>query len=123
MRFRFGLRTLAVLVTVACIAFWAVPAAMDWYYWHRVRAIIIDTMTDLAGPAGNPSVYLGFARQNEYYLSNHELKWDSSVGAMTDLSATRRSDAVFVILPKKAGLWVNSSDEVVRLLKQASATN
>jgi hypothetical protein len=96
---------------------------MDWYYWHRVRTIVIDTMTDLAGLQREPSVFLGWAKQNEYYLSNHEIKWDASLGAMTDLSATRRNDAVFVIFPGKAGLWANSPDEVVQVLRQASATH
>jgi hypothetical protein len=123
LRYRFGLRRLFVLIALVCISLWAIPAATDWYYWRRVRAIVIDTMADLAMPSTEPSVFLGVANQSEYYLSNHEIKWDSSLGAMTDRSSNRRIDAVFVAWPGKAGIWADSPDEVVHLLRLESQTN
>jgi hypothetical protein len=117
-RFRFSLKSLAIIIAVVGIALWAVPAAMEWYYWHEVRATVVDTMEDLATRHEEPSVFLGVVKNNEYYLANHEIKWDPSQNAMVDLTDARRSDAIFVTWPRKTGQWVNSSDEVVQLLRQ-----
>ncbi len=75
-------------------------------------------MAELAVRPGEPSVFLGVAKQNEYYLANHEIQWDSALGAMTELSATRRNDAVFVTWPRKIGRWAKSPDEVVEMLRR-----
>src|SRR6476620_116388 len=111
MRFRFGLRTLALLIAMICIALWAVPVITEWYYWHKLREIVADNMADLATRPGEPSVFLGVVRDSEYYLSNHEIKWDPAVNAMFDLVSNRRNDAVFVTLPRKPGRWASTPDE------------
>jgi hypothetical protein len=116
-RIRFSLRSLAILIAAVCIALWAIPSAIDWYYWHQVRATIVDAMADLATRYKEPSVFLGVAKNNEYYLANHEIKWDPAQNAMIDLTDVRHNDAVFVTWPRKVGQWANSPNEVVDLLK------
>ncbi len=117
MRFRFSLRSLTVLVAAVCFALWAIPRAMDWYYWHEVRVTIVDAMTDLATRHKEPSVFLGAVKGNEYYLANHEIKWDASQNAMVDSIDVHRNDAVFVTWPRRTGRWVSSLNEVMELIK------
>ena len=122
MKIRFGLRSLALLIAVVCVALWAVPVAMDWYYWHKLREIIANNMDDLAKP-GEPSIFLGVVKDSEYYLSNHEIRWDPAANAMTELVSNRRNDAVFVTFPRKAGRWASTPDEVIQMLKGESSPN
>jgi hypothetical protein len=122
MRFRFGLRTLAALVTVACIALWAVPAAKRWTEWRLIRASVTDTMSRIAASPGKPAIYAGFAIKDHYCLANVEVKWDVLTDSGTQLSFTPRSDAVFVEVPDKVHSWAQSPDEVIQLLRQAEAT-
>lgn len=112
------MRTLLVLVALVCVAFWAIPAALDWAKWQYLEVSITQNMADIAASTGAPSVYLGVVRKNEFYLSNHEITWDASRRAMIDQLTRRRRDAVFVILPGSPGAWVNTPDEVIQFLKR-----
>jgi hypothetical protein len=122
MRFRFGLRTLLALVTLTCIAFWAVPAAKKWAEWRLIRASVADTMSNIAASPKKPAVYAGFSIKDQYCLANVEVKWDVLTDSGTLLSFTPRRDAVFVEVPDKVHCWAHSLDEVIRLLRQAEAT-
>jgi hypothetical protein len=122
MRVRFGLRTLAALVTAVCIALWAVPAVKKWAEWRLIRASVTDTMSKIAASPEKPAVYSGWAIKNHYCLANVEVKWDVSTDSGTQLSFTPRSDAVFVEVPHKVHDWVHSADEVIELLRRAEAT-
>jgi hypothetical protein len=123
MRIRFGLRTLAALITLACIALWAVPAAKEWAEWRLIRASVTDTMSKIAASPGKPAVYAGVAKKEQYCLANVEVKWDVLTDSGTQLSFTPRSDAVFLEVPDKVHSWAHSPDEVIQLLRQAEATN
>jgi hypothetical protein len=121
MRFRFSLRTLVALVTVVCIALWAVPVAMEWAEWRLIRASVTDTMSRIAASPEKPAVYNGFAKSDQYCLANVEVKWDLVTDSGTQLSFTPRSDAVFVEIPDKVHTWAHSPNEVMQLLRQAEA--
>ena len=127
MKLRFGRRKIVTVVAMVAIAMCAAPAALNWCYWRGVQWVVSNTMADLAVTAestvqpAEPSVFAGFISQNEYYLSNHEIKWDASLNGMTESNPNRRRDAVFVSFPSKAGSWANSSDEIVQLLKRESS--
>jgi hypothetical protein len=116
-RIRFSLRSLTIIVAIVCVAFWAIPTVINWYYWHQIRATVIEAMADLAIRHIEPSVFLGVAKNKEYYLANHEIKWEPSRNAMVDLTDVRRADAVFVTWPRKVGQWASSPKDVVDLLK------
>jgi hypothetical protein len=118
MRFRFGLRSLAVIVAAICIALWAVPATWDWCKWQLLRAVVVDTISQIAASPDKPAVYYGVAWHSEYCLANVEVKWDTSTGTAIPLSSTPRSGAIFVDMPGKVHTWANSSNEVMRLLRQ-----
>jgi hypothetical protein len=118
MKFRFGLRTFAILIAVICIALWAVPAAMEWYKWRLIRAVVIDTMNQIAATPDKTVVYTGVAWHSRYCLANVEIKWDRLTDSGTLLSSSPRSDAVFVEIPGKVHTWAHSPDEVMQLLRQ-----
>jgi hypothetical protein len=118
MRFRFGLRSFAIFVATICIALWAVPAAFEWYKWRLVRAVVIDTMNQIAASPGKPAVYTGVAWNSQYCLANVEIKWDSLTDSGKQLSSTPRTDAVFVEIPGKVHTWAHSPNEVMQLLRQ-----
>jgi hypothetical protein len=118
MRFRIGMRSLLLLMAAACVALWAIPAAMDWYHWRTVRAWVSDCVADLASSQSEPKIILGVVEQSEYCLSNLEVKWDSTTGSPMPVSFTPRRDAVYVEMPDKTGKWVSSTSEVVRFLRQ-----
>jgi hypothetical protein len=117
-KFRFGLRSLAVLVTTVCIALWAVPAGLEWYKWRLIRAVVIDTMDQIAASPGKPAMYMGVAWHSQYCLANVEVKWDSISQSGTLVSTTPRNDAVFVEMPGKVHTWAHSPDEVMELLRE-----
>jgi hypothetical protein len=118
-RFRFGLRTLAVLVALVCIALWAVPAAMEWYKWRHVRAVVTDTMNEIAASPGKFDCYKGFVWHTPYYvLANVEIKWDPLTDSGTQMTSIPRSDAIFVEMPGKVHTWAQSPSEVVQLIRQ-----
>jgi hypothetical protein len=109
---------MVLVVTLVCIALWAVPAATEWIKWRMIRAVVIDTMTDIAASPGKPAIYYGVAWHSEYCLANVEVQWDPLSGSGTQTSSTPRSDAVFVEMPGKVHAWAHSPDEVVQLLRQ-----
>jgi hypothetical protein len=123
MRFRFGLRTLAALVTVTCIVLWAVPVVKEWAEWRWIRASVTDTMSKISASSGKPAVYTGIAIKDQYCLANIEVKWDALTDSGTQISSTPRSDAVFVEVPNTVHRWAHSPDEVIQLLRRADATN
>jgi hypothetical protein len=118
MRFRFGLRSLAVLVTTVCIALWAVPAAIEWYEWRLIRAVVVDTMAQVAASPHKPTMYTGFARHSQYCLANVEVEWNSLSSSGALITEKPRSDAIFVEMPGKVRAWVHSPDEAMRLLRE-----
>jgi hypothetical protein len=101
-----------------CIALWAVPTAMEWYKWRRIRSVVIDTMNEIAASPDKPAVYTGVAWHSTYCLANVEIKWDPLTDSGIQISSTPRSDAVFVELPDKVHTWANSPNEVMQLLRQ-----
>jgi hypothetical protein len=117
MRIRFGLRTLLLFVTLVCIALWAVPVAIEWCKWRLVRAVVVDTMADIAASPGKPAVYMGVAWRRTYCLANVEVQWDPLTNSGNLVSFAPRSDAVFVEVPGKVHTWVHSADEVMQLLR------
>jgi hypothetical protein len=117
MRFRFSLRSLVALLTVACIALWAIPATVDWYQWRHVRSSVTETMADLAALHDNLQIHM-LGKLQPFCLSDHDIEWKSTSEPPINRSFTARTDAVFVVSPGKQGKWANSSHEVVRLLKQ-----
>ena len=118
MRFRFGLRTLAVLVATVCIALWAVPVALEWCKWRLVRGVVIDTMNDIAASPGKPAVYMGVAWHSTYVLANVEIDWNLSTNSGNPITSNPRSDAIFVEMPGKVHRWAQSPNEVMQLIRQ-----
>jgi hypothetical protein len=87
-----------------------------------IRASVISTMSAIAASPGKPAVYLGVAKQNQYCLANVEVKWNLLTDSGAQLTATPRSDAVFVEVPDKVHTWARSPNEVMQLLRHAEAT-
>ena len=118
MRFRFGLRTVAVLVAVICIALWSIPAFMEWGKWRLVRGVVYDTLDKIAASPEKPTVYTGVGWHSQYCLSNVEIKWDLKTNSGTLISSIPRSDAVFVEIPSKVHTWAHSPTEVMQLIRE-----
>jgi hypothetical protein len=118
MRFRFGLRTLAIAVAVVCIALWAIPLALEWSKWRLIRGVVIDTMEQIAASPDKPAIYMGVAWHSEYVLANVEINWNSSTLSGHKVTSTPRSDAIFLEMPGKVHTWVHSPDEVMKLLRE-----
>jgi hypothetical protein len=118
MKIRFGLRTLALMIALVCIALWLVPAAVEWGKWRLIRAVVVDTMDAIAASPEKPAVYMGMAWDSQYCLANVEVKWDPMTGTGSQVSSTPRNDAVFVEMPGKVHTWVQSPNEVMRLLRE-----
>jgi hypothetical protein len=116
-RFRFTLRTLLLLTGIIAFALWAVPASIEWYKWRLIRAVVIDTMDQIAASPGKPSIYMGVAWHSVYCLANVEVKWDLSTNSGTQVSSTPRNDAVFVEMPGKVHQWAHTPDEVMQLIR------
>jgi hypothetical protein len=119
MRVRFGLRTLAVLVAVLCVALWAIPVIKEWAQWQLIRSSVLDTMSKIAASPDKPAVFAGLAIKNQYCLANVEIKWDTVTDSGNQVTFTPRRDAVFVEVPDKVHGWVRSADEVIELLQRA----
>jgi hypothetical protein len=117
MRFRFGLRTVALLVAVVCIALWSIPVVMEWYKWRLIRGVVNDTIDKIAASPGKPTIYTGVAWHSQYCLANVEVKWDPVTDSGTQMSSIPRNDAVFVEMPSKVHTWAHSSNEVMQLLR------
>jgi hypothetical protein len=107
-----------LLVTLVGVALWAIPVATEWVKWRMLRAVVIDTLANIAASPGKPAIYYGVAWRSEYCLANVEVKWDPMTGSGTQTSFTPRSDAVFVEIPGKVHTWARSPDEVMQLLRQ-----
>ena len=118
MRIRFGLRTLLVFVTLVCIALWAIPIATEWCKWRMVRAVVVDTMAQIAASPGKPAIYSGFAWRRQYCLANVEVQWDPLSDSGNQISSIPRNDAVFVEVPGRVHTWARSADDVVQLLRE-----
>jgi hypothetical protein len=119
MRIRFRLRTLLLCVTLICVALWAIPVAIEWCQWRMIRAVVIDTMAEIAASPGRPAIYVGVAGHRQYCLANVEVQWDPLTESGTQTSSTPRSDAVFVEIPGKVHTWARSSNDVMQLLRQS----
>jgi hypothetical protein len=117
-KFRFGLRSLAVLVAVVCVALWAVPIAIEWSKWQLIRRVVEDTISQIKASPGKPAVYMGVAWHSTYVLANVEMDWDLTTNSGTPPLSPPRSDAIFVEMPGKVHTWAHSPDEVLQLLKQ-----
>jgi hypothetical protein len=109
---------LAVIVAIVCIALWAVPAVMEWFKWRALRAVVDDTMSQIAASPGKPAVYVGTAWHSKYCLANVEIKWDPLTDSGTQMSTTPRNGEVFVEVPGKVHTWTRSLNEVMQLLRQ-----
>ena len=118
MRFRFGLRSLALLVAAVCIALWSIPALMEWGKWRLVRGVVHDTIDKIAASPEKPAIYKGVAWHSPYCLANVEIKWDPKTDSGTQMSSIPRSDAVFVEVPNKVHTWVHSPDEAMQLIRE-----
>ena len=117
-RFRFGLRSLAVLVAVVCIALWAVPVALEWGKWRLLRKVVDDTLSEIAASPDKPAIYMGVAWHSTYVLANVEIDWDLSTNSGHPITSSRRSDAIFVEMPGKVHRWAHSPGEVMQLIRQ-----
>ena len=85
MRFRFGLRTLALLVAAVCIALWSIPVVTEWYKWRLIRGVVEDTIDKIAASPGKPTVYSKLAWHSQYCLANVEVKWDQVTDSGTNV--------------------------------------
>jgi hypothetical protein len=109
---------LLVFVSLVCVALWAFPAATQWCKWRMVRAVVVDTMAEIAASPGKPAVYAGVAGRRQYCLANVEVQWDPVTDSGNLVSSIPRSDAVFVEVPGRVHTWARSADEVMQLLRQ-----
>ena len=105
-------------VAVVCIALWAVPATMEWFKWRVLRAVVDDTMSQIAASPGKPAVYAGVAWHSKYCLANVEVKWNPVTDSGKLITSTPRSDEVFVEVPGKVHVWVHSLGEIMQLLRE-----
>src|SRR5262245_45034150 len=113
MRFRFGLRSLAIVVAVVCVALWAVPVALEWCKWRLVRGVVDSTINDIAASPDKPAIYMGVAWHSTYVLANVEINWNLSTNSGSPITSSPRSDAIFVEMPGKVHRWVQSPNEVM----------
>ena len=107
MRFRFGLRTVALLVAVICIALWSIPVVMEWYKWRLIRGVVDDTLDKVAASPGKPTVYTGVVWHSQYCLANVEVKWDPVTDSGTHMSSIPRNDAVFAIIRRNIAFSIS----------------
>jgi hypothetical protein len=117
-RFRFGLRSLAVVVAVVCVALWAVPVAIEWTKWRLLQTVVNDTISAIAASPEKPAIYMGVAWHSTYVLANVEIKWNLSTNSGAPITSTPRSGAIFVEMPGKVHTWVKSPNEVMQLLRE-----
>jgi hypothetical protein len=117
MSFRFGLRSLAALVTMCCVALWAIPTSIQWYEWRHIRLAVNETVAELAAVHDNLQIVM-LGHLQPFCLSDHDIEWKSDTESPVSRSFSIRTDAVFVVSPGKPGIWAHSPHEVVRLLKQ-----
>jgi|1186.fasta_scaffold435594_2 hypothetical protein len=116
-RFRFGLRSLALLVAVVCVALWAVPAALEWGKWRLLQKVVNDTISEIAASPEKPTIYMGVAWHSTYVLANVEIKWNLSTNSGSPITSKPRSGAIFVEMPGKVHTWAQPS-EVMQLIRQ-----
>jgi hypothetical protein len=74
-----------------------------------VRAVVLNTMAEIAASPGKPAVYSGVAWQRQYCLANVEVQWDPMSDSGNLISSSPRSDAVFVEVPGRVHTWARWS--------------
>jgi hypothetical protein len=97
---------------------WLIPVAIEWGKWRLLRAVVNDTIDQIAASPDKPTSYMGWAWHSTYVLANFETDWDPVTNSGTPPKSKPRSDAIFVEMPGKVHTWAHSPDEVMQLIRQ-----